>query len=150
MRKAEVRLREELDREPTSEELACALSITPSKVAELRAIPDGCSSLSAPLPYDDDVELETAIADPACVEEEALSTAFSADVRAALEATLSPRELLVLQRRFGMAGNRDEQTLAQIGPQLGITRERVRQIEEKAIRKLRQSPQLRALAAAVL
>lgn len=150
LRKQEMRLREELDREPTDEELARALSIAPAKVAELRQIPDCMVSLSAPRTDDDDLGLETAIADPSiCVEEEALNTTFSQDVLDALVATLSSRELLVVRKRFGLGAEQDEERLVTIGRELGITRERVRQIEEKALKKLQQSPQLRALAAAM-
>lgn len=151
LKREELRLREENGYAPSTEELAEAMGLSCKQVEELRQLPECTASLSAPLPHDDDLELETAIADPSAhIEEEALDAAFSSDVLAALQDTLSSRELLVLQRRFGLGSGQDACGLAEIGRELGITRERARQIEEKALKKLRLSPQLRQLAAAAL
>ena len=89
------------------------------------------------------------LADPGiCVETEVLSAAFSAEVLAILEGTLSAREQHVLHLRYGLVDGRSR-TLEEVGKTFRVTRERVRQIEEKALRKLRQSPQLRVLAAGI-
>ena len=78
------------------------------------------------------------------VEDLATNNVFAEEVCVLLEEVLNPRELQVVQMRFSLGG-KPPQKLEEVGRQLGITRERVRQIEAAALKKLKQSPQLRHL-----
>lgn len=142
MKKAEARLFAELQRSPTDEELAEATGLSVRQLEELRGLPQTIS-LSLVV-GDDDMELGDTLADPAeLLEEEAVLDLSTEEIRRMVAQTLSPRELLVVRKRFGFAG--DERKLAQVGRELGISRERVRQIEARALNKLRQTPQIVAL-----
>lgn len=128
----------QLGRPPDIDEIAAALDKSPAAVAELFRITERISSLDAPLGGDDDGHtLIDRIASPsgqATLEHEAGS---GNDHLTGWLGQLNERQRLVLERRFGL-GNNAVQTLAELGDELGITRERVRQIQEQALRRLRE------------
>jgi len=138
-------LNQELGREPTIEEIAADLELEPAKVTELRRIAQDPVSLEAPLGEEDDTTLGDFVED----------TEAEAPVRAAsfkllqeylgvvLE-ELSERERQVLVMRFGLADGRIH-TLEEVGQHFRVTRERIRQLETKALAKLRQPSRARRL-----
>jgi RNA polymerase primary sigma factor len=124
-RREQERLTQTLGRRPTAEELAAALGTTPEQVEELEEIRQHPVSLDAPV--------ADASADPSA----ALTSLFRvrADLVSVLD-DLAANERTVLRQRFGLEGEPPE-TLEAIGRGLGLTRERVRQIEAAGLRKLR-------------
>ncbi len=129
-------LLQELGREPTLEEVAQALALAPARVQELLRMGQEPLSLHARVGEEEDGELGDFVPDtgPAPAEE-AARTLLAVHVDQAL-AELSERERRVVELRFGL---RDGQarTLEGVAEQFGVTRERIRQIEAKALRKLR-------------
>jgi RNA polymerase primary sigma factor len=131
------RLLQELGREPTDEEVAEEMGTTPDKVRETVKISKDPLSLDSPVGEEEDSHLGDFVADT-----EAISPADAASLtmlRTGVEDlldTLTPRERRVLQLRFGLV-NGQERTLEEVGKRFGVTRERIRQIEAKALRKLR-------------
>jgi RNA polymerase primary sigma factor len=139
---ASQRLQQDLGREPLPEEIAEAMGISVEKVRETLRAASTPISLEAPIGGDDESTVADLVADrqgrpPAEVAEERL---LSDHVEEALQ-TLSARERLVLKMRFGIMDRRPH-TLGEIAGILGLSRERVRQIEAEAIAKLRR-PELR-------
>ena len=132
------RLTQELGREPTEEELASALGVSPQKVRDAIKAAHVPSSLEAPIGEEEESELADMVADEVSQrpEEAVYEMLLKRETQEALGAILTPREQLVLQLRFGL-GNGHAYPLEKIGETLGITRERVRQIEAKALEKLR-------------
>jgi RNA polymerase primary sigma factor len=146
--KASRELTQTLGREPTDEEIAKKLQVTPRKVEEVfRAIQDPIA-LQTPV-GDEDTELEDFIGDKNSPSpySDAESKEISGYIQKVL-ATLTPKEEKVIRMRFGIGVDRDH-TLEEVGRHLLITRERVRQIEAKALRKLKHPSRLRALKALV-
>ncbi|MGH9205634.1 MAG: RNA polymerase sigma factor RpoD, partial [Acidimicrobiales bacterium] len=141
------RLFEELGREPDAEEIAEEIGLTPAKVREVLGISREPLSLSTPIGEEEDallgdfVEDKEAIAPP----EAASLTMLHIEVEEILD-TLTPRERRVLQLRFGLRGG-DQRTLEEVGKRFGVTRERIRQIEAKALRKLRHPSRRKRLMA---
>ena len=146
IRRERQRLLQELGREPTEEELAEATGLDPSRMVELQAAPGAPVSLELPVGEDEEQELGDVLADTESASPEDIATTqtLKDEVQRVLEAVLTPRERLVLQLRFGL-GNSQAHPLEQVGRELGITRERVRQIEAGALAKLRQPPVLERL-----
>jgi len=138
MRRAEMKLREALDREPTDEELAEELGMTPRRVSQYRQASKAPVSLDSAIGHDDDSSvIADVVADPnaAAPFEHVLNETDNELVREAM-ATLSKREVAILSRRFGLEDGA-QKTLEEVGVQFGLTRERIRQIQEEALRKLR-------------
>lgn len=146
IRRERQRLIQELGREPTEEELAEATGLDPIRMVELQSAPGAPVSLELPVGEDEEQELGDVLADTesATPEDLATSQTLKDEVQRVLESVLTPRERLVLQLRFGL-GNGQAHPLEQVGRELGITRERVRQIEAGALAKLRQPPVLERL-----
>jgi len=146
--KASRELTQELGREPTDEEIAKKLGVPTKKVEEVfRAIQDPIA-LQTPV-GDEDTELEDFIGDKnsPSPHDDAESREISEYIKKVLS-TLTPKEERVIRMRFGIGVDRDH-TLEEVGRHLSITRERVRQIEAKALRKLKHPSRLKALKALV-
>ncbi|MBE3558748.1 MAG: sigma-70 family RNA polymerase sigma factor [Ktedonobacteraceae bacterium] len=146
IRRERQRLIQELGREPTELELAEATGLDPIRMVELQGAPGAPVSLELPVGEDEEQELGDVLADTESASPEDLATTqtLKDEVQRVLESVLTPRERLVLQLRFGL-GNGQAHPLEQVGRELGITRERVRQIEAGALAKLRQPPVLERL-----
>jgi len=146
IRRERQRLLQELGREPTELELAEATGLDPIRMIELQGAPGAPVSLELPVGEDEEQELGDVLADTESASPEELATTqtLKDEVQRVLESVLTPREQLVLQLRFGL-GNGQAHPLEQVGRELGITRERVRQIEAGALAKLRQPPVLERL-----
>lgn len=130
-------LLQELGREPTSEEIAKEMGITVEKVREIKKISQDPVSLETPIGEEEDSHLGDFIPDddvPAPVEAAAYSM-LKEQLMEVLD-TLSEREKKVLMLRFGLEDGRPR-TLEEVGKEFNVTRERIRQIEAKALRKLR-------------
>jgi RNA polymerase primary sigma factor len=142
--KASRELTQQLGREPSNEEIAKKLLVPTRKVEEVfRAIQDPIA-LQTPV-GDEDTELEDFIGDKNSPSpySGAEQTEMSERMLMVLK-TLTPKEEKVIRMRFGIGVDRDH-TLEEVGRHLSITRERVRQIEAKALRKLKHPSRLRAL-----
>lgn len=142
--KASRELTQQLGREPSNEEIAKKLIVTTRKVEEVfRAIQDPIA-LQTPV-GDEDTELEDFIGDKSSPSpySDAERNEISDQILLILK-TLTPKEEKVIRMRFGIGVERDH-TLEEVGRYLSITRERVRQIEAKALRKLKHPSRLRAL-----
>jgi len=146
IRRERQRLLQELGREPTEQELAEATGLDPLRMIELQSAPGAPVSLELPVGEDEEQELGDVLADTESASPEDIATTqtLKDEVQRVLESVLTPRERLVLQLRFGL-GNGQAHPLEQVGRELGITRERVRQIEAGALAKLRQPPVLERL-----
>jgi len=139
------RLLEELGRDPTDDEIADELGIDPGRVREIRRISRDPVSLETPVGDEDDASLGDFVEDKdATTPSDAASLAVLHTEMEGMLDTLSPRERRVLQLRFGLADGQ-QRTLEEVGKRFGVTRERVRQIEAKAIRKLRHPSRSRKL-----
>ena len=137
IRRAEVKLREVFDREPTDEEVADHLGLNPRRIQQYRDASRSPVSLDAPLEVEESKSLSETIADSNAEAPFAriLKENDNGMVRAAL-ATLSERETKILSLRFGLEDG-NQRTLEEIGEYFEVTRERVRQIQEEALHKLR-------------
>jgi RNA polymerase primary sigma factor len=137
-----------LGREPTSAEIAQQMDIPESKVRKVRKIMRVPISLETPIGEEGDSHLSDLIEDRAQVSPaEAVINANVKERTAHVLRTLSPREEKIIRMRFGMEDG-SERTLEEVGRSFDVTRERIRQIEAKALRKLRhpsRSGQLKAL-----
>lgn len=128
---------QELGREPTSEEISVEMGISEEKVREIKKISKESISLETPIGEEEDSNLGDFIKD-----EEATEPAASVNhilLREQLDdvlSTLTEREKRILELRFGIGDGRNR-TLEEVGKEFGVTRERIRQIEAKALRKLR-------------
>ncbi len=139
-------LRQELRREPTPEEISKATELSMEVVQSLAALNTGEVRLDAPLdPEGDRALIERFIAeDQPDAEEQTMERFLSDEVEEAL-LSLQPRDAKVLRLYFGLDGGR-EHTLEEIGGMLGVTRERVRQLRDRALKRLREGDVGRALA----
>ena len=138
-------LLQDLGREPTTEEIAHELGMSPSRVAEIMKIAQDPVSLETPIGEEDDSHLGDFIADDE--KEQPQEAATQAMLRQQLDEvmeTLTEREYKVLSLRFGLEDGRPR-TLEEVGREFNVTRERIRQIEAKALRKMRHPSRSRKL-----
>ena len=138
MRRVAMKLQEQLGREPTDEELADELDLTPLRVRQMRLAAIRPASLDAPIGDDDAnnfsdvVEDENAASPYSNLEDKTVSGMLRDMVK-----HLDNREATILRYRFGLDDGA-EKTLEEVGAKFGVTRERVRQIQNLALRKLRK------------
>ncbi len=140
MGRAERKLAARFDRQPTVEEVAAEMQLPPEKVDALRQASRHTVSLDAPVGADDEGTSLGDLLERPDTERVGDSTervAFVKDVRRVVEERLPAREALIVIRRFGLDG-REPRGLAQIGEELGLTRERIRQLEKQALAALRR------------
>lgn len=138
IRRTSIRLHDELGREPTDKEIAEELGMTAERVTELITASYRPASLDAPIGEDGDTQLQDILPDKSVV---------SADYTVARQGLhklvdelilyLDERELDIIRFRFGLNGG-DERTLEEVGERFGVTRERIRQIQNAALKKLRK------------
>jgi RNA polymerase primary sigma factor len=145
MARVSAQLHQELGREPTEEEISAALQLSVDRVRELNQVLPQPISLDGFIGDDQDTRLSDVVAD-----ENAVNLEFVAEQRLLQDQirdtlmTLSPRERRVIERRFGLGDDHDD-TLTAIGREIGVTRERIRQIENTALRKLRHPSRAKRL-----
>jgi RNA polymerase primary sigma factor len=138
MRRTAMRLQEELGREPTDDELGEELGITASRVAQMRMAAIRPASLDAPIGDEDSNNFAEVVQDESAdtpyeqLEEKTVTRMLQEMVK-----TLDPREATILRARFGLDGG-PQKTLEEVGQKFGVTRERVRQIQNIALKKLRK------------
>lgn len=138
-------LLQELGREPTEQELADAMNLPIEKVREILKVSADPISLDTPIGEEDDSHLGDFIKDDTIIgPEDAAAYAVLQDQIAKLLDTLTEREQRVLVLRFGLKDGRTR-TLEEVGKEFNVTRERIRQIEAKALRKLRHPSRARML-----
>lgn len=144
MKKKTAELKGILGRDPTREEIAAAMGLEESDIEDLEVLAERNLSLSEKI-NDDDLEVEDRISDPdsPSVEYQIIKASVQHQIRAVL-GELDEKEALVLRLRFGLDDDRP-QTLQEIGDRLNLTRERIRQIEQKAMRKLSRSQKMQHL-----
>jgi RNA polymerase primary sigma factor len=139
------RLQQESGREPTPEELASRLGMPIEKVRAVQRLAREPVSLETPIGEDGDAELGDLIEDrDAVMPFDAVARSSLREQAARMLAGLSPREERILRMRFGI-GMPSDHTLEEVGRTFGVTRERIRQIEAKALRKLQNGSRGRAL-----
>jgi RNA polymerase primary sigma factor len=136
---------QELGREPTADEVAERMEIPVAKVRKIMKIAQEPISLETPIGEEEDSHLGDFVEDRSAVSP--IDAVISASLKSQADSvlrTLTPREAEVLRRRFGM-GDGTEHTLEEVGKAFNVTRERIRQIESKALRKLRHPTRAKLL-----
>jgi len=138
MRRTALRLQEELGREPADEELGEELGVTASRVAQMRTAATRPASLDAPIGDEDSNNLADVVQDESAhtpyeqLEEKTVTRMVQEMVK-----KLNMREAAILRARFGLGGG-PEQTLDEVARKFGVTRERVRQLQNIALKRLRK------------
>lgn len=137
------RLTQEKRREPTAEEIAAEMKISVEKVQQIQRIAQEPMSFDATVGEDDDSSLGDFIDDKETLNplEYTQNMIYREEIEKVLQ-TLTPREEKVIRLRYGLDDNRPR-TLEEVGKEFGVTRERIRQIEAKAIRRLRHPSRLK-------
>jgi RNA polymerase primary sigma factor len=137
IRRAEMKLREALDREPTDEEVADELGLNPRRVRQYREAARAPVSLDSPLGTEESSSVSEVVADPnaAAPFDHLVRENDNALVKEVL-ATLTERESKILAMRFGLDDGKPK-TLETVGEAFGVTRERIRQIQDEALQKMR-------------
>jgi RNA polymerase primary sigma factor len=139
---------QELGREPTSEEIARKMDIPVSKVRKVLKIAQEPISLETPIGEEEDSHLGDFIEDKSILNPaDAVVASNLREITDEVLATLTPREEKVIKMRFGLGVTGSEHTLEEVGQHFAVTRERIRQIEAKALRKLRHPSRSRKLKA---
>jgi RNA polymerase primary sigma factor len=139
------RLAVQLGREPNMEEVGKLLDLAPDKLAGLLGATKGALSLETPVGDDENAHLSDVLEDPSAVSP--FSSVERRDIQekvTVLLQSLTPREAHIIRRRFGI-GELEDATLEEIGHEFSVTRERIRQIEERALSKLREPERNRTL-----
>ncbi|WP_273697557.1 RNA polymerase sigma factor RpoD [Selenomonas noxia] len=138
-------LLQDLGRDPTAEEVAKEMGLSTLRVREIMKIAQEPVSLETPIGEEEDSHLGDFIEDEAALDPaDAASVMLLKEQITEVLQTLAPREAEVLRLRFGLEDGRSR-TLEEVGQSFGVTRERIRQIEAKALRKLRHPVRLRKL-----
>ena len=139
---------QELGHEPTSEEIARKMDIPVSKVRKVLKIAQEPISLETPIGEEEDSHLGDFIEDKSILNPaDAVVASNLREITDEVLATLTPREEKVIKMRFGLGTTGSEHTLEEVGQHFAVTRERIRQIEAKALRKLRHPSRSRKLKA---
>jgi DNA-directed RNA polymerase sigma subunit (sigma70/sigma32) len=148
-KRAEARLRTRLAREPGRAEIADELGITPEEMDRLVSTMTPIVSTQAPLSGTDSLTVDDALADEELADpgDDLDRIAIERSMHSVLD-DLEPRERVVIESRFGLGGE-PVQTLQVIGQRLGLSRERVRQIEARALERLRDGGKVAHLASAL-
>jgi RNA polymerase primary sigma factor len=138
MRKITAQLADELDREPSDEEIGYAMDMPVNKVAHLKSVSFRPASLDAPVGEDGDTTFGELVGDEneASPLDHLQEKSMNDDIKSVIE-RLEDREAEIIQLRFGLDGNRPL-TLEEVGERFDVTRERVRQIQNIAIHKMRR------------
>jgi len=138
VRRAALKLQEALSREPTDEELSAETGLPAWKIRQFRAASHCLVSLDAPVGDDEAATVAEIVADESAGRPgEGMDDQAAWAQVAELMRGLNPREITILQRRFGLDGD-GAQTLEQVSEVVGLTRERIRQIQNRALEKLRE------------
>lgn len=139
MRRTAMEIEEELGRPPTDDELSLVLDIPVNKIAHLKSVSVRPTSLDAPVGDDDSTEFGELIGDENSIDPFASlqSKSLVDDLRAMVD-DLDEREAEIIRQRFGLDGERPK-TLEEVGEQFGITRERVRQLQNMALMRMRKT-----------
>ncbi|MBP6979801.1 RNA polymerase sigma factor RpoD [Candidatus Curtissbacteria bacterium] len=138
------RLMQDLGREATAEEIAREMEIEVEKVREIIKVSQEPTSLEKPVGEEEDSRLGDFIPDETASPDQQASAALLKEHISEVFSTLTPREAKVLEYRFGLEDGK-QRTLEEVGKEFGVTRERIRQIEAKAIRKLRHPSRAKKL-----
>lgn len=139
IRRVAAQMTEELGREPTNEELAEELGLAPAKVAHLKNVAVRPASLDAKISADDDTAFGDLVSDERA--EDPFAALRDKDLREEvgdLLEVLDPRERKIIAFRFGLGGGK-ERTLEEVGRKFGVTRERIRQLQNIALLKMRKA-----------
>jgi RNA polymerase primary sigma factor len=141
------RLRHQMGHEPTDKEIAAAMKMKIGDIEELKQLSVSSLSLDAPIARDEDIDLSDLVPDltddPTLMELHYESLGQEIDLALTI---LTQREIKILKHYFGLGGH-EKKTLEEIGHMMDLTRERIRQIKEEALDKLREAPGLEALRA---
>jgi RNA polymerase primary sigma factor len=146
--RAERTLAPKLGRQPTDEEIAQQAKLPLKQLREVREAARAITSLDRPIGSESDAALGDLFASDQAQPEEELTVSLEQDVLRRAVSQLPDREQEVLKRRYGLSGHRDPASLEAIGRELGLTRERVRQIEASALEQLAVNREIEALKVA--
>lgn len=139
IRRTSTSLAEKLGRDPTDDELAAEMDLPVSRITHLKAVSQKPASLDSPIGDDDGSILSEVVPDDKSRSplEHLQSKSLIGDISSVLD-QLEPREAEIMRLRFGLEGL-DPHTLEEVGEKIGVTRERVRQLQQQALRELRKS-----------
>ena len=139
IRRTSTSLAERLGRDPTDDELAAEMDLPVSRITHLKAVSQKPASLDSPIGDDDGSILSEVVPDDKSRSplEHLQSKSLIGDISSVLD-QLEPREAEIMRLRFGLEGL-DPHTLEEVGEKIGVTRERVRQLQQQALRELRKS-----------